>query len=205
MKNLSNRVKPRHLFILQRCEMKAIIFILANISILLFLSCNYEQVTETPKKYDMNTILNDSNWVEIIDTIDVTDQIICLAQELIQGKGTVLQSENYYRELWEKSITEYPMSIINCNNVYVYDSNKVKYETPNVNLNERTVLGYFVITGIANTYRYIYKNDKTNEYLYLLKIRSTSPNYRGDGYFAWTSVPKITEKYSVIFDTTNTD
>ncbi len=185
--------------------MKPLTSLILAIIIVATLSCQKEQPTKYTQNIDLNTILNDSNWVEVTDTVDVKHEIICLAQELIQHKGTVLQSENDYKELWELSVKDYPNSIVNCNRVYRYDSTIVKYKTPNVEFNDRTVLGFSVMTGISNRTRHIYSNDITKEYLYLLNIELTSYAKRGDTYFAWTSVPKIPSDYKVDFDTTITD
>jgi len=184
--------------------MKTLISLVIAIIIVATLSCQKEQATKYTQNIDMNTILNDSNWVEVTDTIDVTHEIICLAEDILRW-GIVLQSESEYKEMWEKSVRDYPNDIINCNKVYVYDSTIVKYKTPNVDFNNRSVLGFFVRTTLANKFRYIYKNEKTKEYLYLLNLELTSFNKIGDGYFAWTSVPKIPIDYKVSFDTTITD
>ncbi|MFC2130888.1 hypothetical protein ACFLSQ_05595 [Bacteroidota bacterium] len=185
--------------------MKKIIILLAAVSVVIFLSCYQEQATQTQQKIDLSAILSDSNWVEITDTVDVTDQIKCLAQPLIQNKGTVFQSENDYKDLWEKSVTEYPDMVINCYGVNVYDSTKVKYQIPDINFNERTVLGYSIVTGPAKWTRCLYMNEQNKLYLHLVHVEIIAHNFRGDGYWCWVSVPKIPDNYKIMFDTTVTD
>jgi|GEM_PF-3700082 len=185
--------------------MKAIIFLLANISIIFFFSCDNEQTTENLKKYDINEILNDSNWIEITDTIDVKDQIKCLAQPLIQNKGLVFQSEQDYKELWEKSIMEYPDWIINCDGITQYDSSKVKYRSPNLNFKIRTVLGYsFCKGGIFQWTKHIYRNDKIKGCLFMVNVLMFDYDDVLSGYLGWASVPKIPDDYKIEFDTTLT-
>jgi hypothetical protein len=166
---------------------------------ILFISCSQDEST----KYENPPIILDENWVEITDTIDVINEITCLSAPLIKW-GTVINSEKDYNDLWERSINEYPNELINCNELR-YDSTKVKFKKPNVDFNERTVLGFSVMTGISNRNRHIYVNDSKKEYLYLLDIELTSYAERGDGYFGWTSIPKIPSDYKIKFDTTITD
>jgi hypothetical protein len=183
--------------------MKNLIIIVIGILCFFLLECRQEPVSQSQKDYSLDEILSDSNWVEITDTVDVTDQIKCLAQNLLKW-GLVLQSENDYRDLWNISMNEYPDNIVFCDGIYRYDSTKVKYKKPNINFNERTVLGFFITTGPAKWYRNIYKNENTKEYIYILHVERTSLNKTGDGYRKWVSIPKTFGEYKVIFDSTFT-
>ena len=185
--------------------MKKLIMLLSLATAVILIACGQKQPTENENNYSLIKILNDSNWVEVTDTVDVTDQIKCLAQNLFNW-GIVFQSENDYRGLWDISISKYPDNIINCNGLYKYDSTKVKYQTPNINFNERTVLGFFIITGPSIRTRHIYKNDSLKECLFelFIKYKSGIRNCRGDGYYAWVSIPKIPSDYKIRFDTTIT-
>ena len=135
--------------------MKKIILIVIGLLLIILLSCGKEQTTQTTQKFDLNKILLDTNWVEITDTVDVTEQIKCLAQPLTQNNGIIFQSENDYKNLWEQSVTDYPEWVINCYGLSVFDSTKVNYQTPDINFIERTVIGVGQTTSPAKFSRFI--------------------------------------------------
>ncbi|MFH1050079.1 MAG: hypothetical protein V1779_04000 [bacterium] len=186
--------------------MKTIIFITATLSIILFLSCGYEPVSQIQKNYDLNEILSDSNWIEITDTVDVTNQIKCLSRTFINW-GNVLQYENDYLELWNKSLIEIKennfnmVHIINCENNVIYDSSKFKYNKPTIDFSNRTVLGFYVSTGRAYFLRRIFINNQSKELFYSLIIQPKSGELILIGYLQWTSIPKIALDYNFMFDT----
>lgn len=184
--------------------MKAKIILLSVLSVLFLLvifACSKEQLTET-QHVNLQEIQNDSNWVEILDTINVTDKITCLASSLIHW-GTVFNSENDYKLIWDKSVNDYPEEIGMCNGMKFNPKlSKPQFYITNINFNERTVLGFDLMTGPAKCQRHIFINDNKKKYLYELQIKVTSNNDRGDGYYNWISISKLKSGYSISFDTT---
>ncbi len=177
--------------------MKQSIIFCAVMIAAIMLSCKQEHATQF-SNYDKYSIANDTNWVEVTDTINV--KLKCL--DLILAKnGVVIKSEADYQNLWNQSIETIrwwkdrpdPDTIYqDCNN----------YSPINIDFDKFSILGYTTITGIAETVRNIYINDKSKTYLHLVHITKIRLEARGDGYFNWVSIPKVKSGYQVLFDTT---
>lgn len=174
---------------------KSIILI---ISFTIFLvTCSKEQPTNLSSNYDKYQIQNDSDWVEITDTMNIN--VLCLDPSLIYT-GKVIMNDNDYRDLWNKSsgFIEMWKNLRHPDSLYA----KCKeYTDLNIDFQRYSLLGFAIITGIAETNRYVYVNHKRKEYLHLLHIIDTSNYKRGDAYYKWVAVPKIPGDYLVKFDT----
>jgi hypothetical protein len=167
--------------------MRTIIFLLANIITLLFFSCGYEQATQATKKYDLKTILNDSNWVEVLDTISFN--IECLDADKMAEKYVIRDTSEYkilYDAIWSGDIYE------KCQ----------EYELPFINFERYSLLGLLTLTGPCKIKRMIFINDIEKKYFYQIEITITSLEKILFTNQNWLLVPKIKSEYEIIFDTT---
>ena len=137
---------------------KTIIFALASI-LMLMISCSEEQPTKFNKiTYDKYQIQNDTNWVEVTDTMSI--DIKCLNGDLISDfKSFVIRDSNEYADL-----ASLRWNYFEC----------IDYELPTIDFTQYTLLGLNTRTGPVLIERSVFKNDSQKKYLYLIKLKITS-------------------------------
>lgn len=164
--------------------MKNIILI---ITIIAFVGCKEETPTEQKvnidKKYTLDELENDPDWVEVtdIDTLDAP----CIHPEIYK-EGKILFNENDFNSLYTESVRTYgELDEEICNNVfskYLIDTTK------------NCVIFYFNKT---NKYplitRRVFKSVDSNKLIYFVEIKRTSGNEGGDIYIDRIKVPKLNE------------
>jgi len=154
-------------------------------------SCKDKSSNVQPK------IQNDSNEF-ITDTVPLNVDCIILSFVNDTPKiSSVYNSDSEYQELLNK----YRSPVLSC----------MDYQLPYVNFNERTVLGYRIITWAkANWGRNVKKIDSLKKIIYYIndtikyKEGLNPPLDQGRELTNFMSIPKIPLGYTVEFDTTFT-
>ena len=155
-------------------------------------SCKQEQATiySPINKY---AIQDDTNWVEVIDTNHLdfcSHQRGAITAEdapsyLKYGTLIIINNAAEYQVLLEQ-LDSIGCSIVN---------------PPNINFEQKTLIGYSIMTGNHSSSAHFYKNNALKKYLYLIEEKLLD-NY--DWLFTlreWTVVPKIDPSFTVEVDT----
>lgn len=171
--------------------MKNIILIIALIA---FIGCDEEAPTEQKvnldKKYTIEELESDPDWVEITD-ID-TLEIPCIWFDLYE-RGKLIKQENEYKQLYDESKVLIENSGLPCNN----DTDSI-----DVDFSNRDLILFEVTTGGDPLFkRKIFKNSISNQYRYLLEITFRSVSKVGFSFTEAISIPKISNDMEMIFDT----
>ncbi|MGA2298435.1 MAG: hypothetical protein ABSG15_12890 [FCB group bacterium] len=156
--------------------MKTILIIsFSIISLIFYFSC--KENSPVSPIYDKHNIQNDSNWVEIIDTMIIIPN--CMYDNSPQPPYIINDSNEY------KSI--------------LLDSCFVG-RRPWVDFSKRTVLGNVTQTNVTDFKYQIFKDDKLKLILYLIEI-DVVYNFGFVSKLHLISIPKISNDYKVYFDT----
>lgn len=181
------------MFVLNRI-MKYIILILA---LLAFWGCDENAPTKNDvkenldKKYTLEELESDPNWVEITD-ID-TLEIPCIWYDLYE-RGKVIRTDAEYKDLYSESKALMEHSEFACKN----DTNYI-----DVDFIKRDLILYEVSTngGSPLFKRKIFKNSKLNQFRYVLEITITDVTKEEALFAEAISITKISNDTEMIFDT----
>lgn len=143
--------------------MKTIKIILSFLILGLY-SCGDESTNPTPKpneeikKYTLEEILTDSNWVEIIDTMHYEDinGFTYLNKNWQNNQLILFNTLNDYNKIESESDTAYEW----------YKPNSLKYD---IDFNLKTLIGVRTETTIVKKSKLFFKNDKLNDINTLLR------------------------------------
>jgi hypothetical protein len=175
---------------------KSIIFCVVMLAVL-FVSCDPEQATQSTT-YDKYSIADDKFWVEVTDTNNL--RLKCIDFMLAEN-GFVIKSETDYKDLWNRSYEKIQWFKNKPDPNYIYRDCNI-YSPLDFDFDSYSILGYSTMTGIAETVRNIYINDRSKTYLHLVHITQTGLEEIGIGYFSLVQLPKLKNGYKVLFDTT---
>ncbi len=172
--------------------------ILLLLALLAFIGCSDDnaptknEVKENlDKKYTLEELESDPNWVEMTD-ID-TLEIPCIWYDLYE-RGKLIKQENEFKQLYEESKVLIENSGLPCNN----DTNYI-----DVDFSKRDLILFEVRTNGGSPWfiRKIFKNSKLNQCRYVLDITIRDVTKEGAGYTEAISIPKISKDTEMIFDT----
>lgn len=172
--------------------MKNIILIIA---IMAFVGCKEETPTEQKvnpdKKYTLEELENDPDWVEITD-ID-TLELPCIWYDLFE-RGKLIKLESEYKDMYNESKDYKDHSeLYYCKD----DTNYI-----NVDFSNRDLILFEVTTGGSPLFkRKIFKNSRLNQYRYLLEITIRSVSKVGLSFTEVITIPNISNNTDMIFDT----
>lgn len=174
--------------------MKKILLILALIA---FWGCDENTPTKNEvkenldKKYTLEELESDPNWVEItdIDTLDIP----CIWYDLYE-MGKLIRTDAEFKNLYNESKALTKHSELPCQN----DTNYIE-----VDFSNRDLILFEVRTngGAPLFKRKIFKNSKLNQCRYLLEITIRDVTKEGAGLTEAISIPKISKDTEMIFDT----
>ncbi len=171
-------------FELVQRKMKSLTSLIFAIFIIAAVACGDEQATEYTQDIDINTILNDKNWVEVTDTMSIN--IECMDGDKI-AENYVIRNTNEYNKL-----LDIRWQYFDCPD----------YELPEIDFNDHTLIGFVTKTGPSEIKRSVYRNDAEEKYFYNIDISITGIEEILIVRNNWLLIPRLEEKYSVIFDTT---
>ena len=173
------------------------ILVLISIMILGLYSCGDESTNLTPnpteetKKYTLEEILADTNWVEITDTLHYEDinGYTYLNNNWANNHLIMFKNLEEYKNIERLSDTTYEW----------YKPNSIKYD---INFDTHTLIGTRTETTIVKKSKIIYINEKLKQYQYFVKIFSTIPETRVFvRSFNFVLIPKIDTTYRFYVDT----
>ncbi len=174
--------------------MKKIILVL---TLLTFLGCDENTPTKNEvkenldKKYTLEELESDPNWVEITD-ID-TLEIPCIWYDLYK-MGKVIRTDAEYKNLYDESKALMEHSEWACKN----DTNYIDVDFSNRDL---ILFEFGPIGGSPLFKRRIFKNSKLNQCIYVLEITIRGGSKVGFNFTEAFSIPKISSDMEMIFDT----
>lgn len=172
--------------------MKKIIYIIAIIA---FVGCKENAPTENKinldKKYTIDELENDPDWVEITD-ID-TLELPCIWFDLFE-RGKLIKQESEYIDLYNES------KAFKDHSELYYCKDDTNYI--NVDFSNRDLILFEVSTGGSPLFRRkIFKNSILNQYRYLLEITIRSVSKVGFSFTEVISIPNISNETEMKFDT----
>ena len=172
--------------------MQNIILILAIIA---FVGCKEETPTEQKvnidKKYTLEELENDPDWVEVTD-ID-TLEIPCIWINLYE-RGKLIKLESEYKDLYSES------KALMDHSEMTYCKDDTNYI--DVDFSNKDLILFEVTTGGDPLFkRKIFKNSISNQYRYLLEITFRSVSKVGFSFTEAITIPNITNDTEMIFDT----
>lgn len=178
--------------------MKTTTIILALIAIFSLAACKDDQPTKaTP--YDKYNIHNDPDWIAITD-IDTVEA--CIATSLFDdAKGLLIKSENEYLNYFNLSLQDEDY-VYSVTKFPQYTNCTTTYQPSNIDYSKRHLILFDLRTGgqpICD--RSIYRNNTTEEILYLVSIQKTTLTLENSGFGEEITIPKIPSGYSFIVDT----
>ena len=181
-------------FLLQTKSMGKMKNIILLIAIIAFVGCDEETPTEQKvnldKKYTIEELESDPDWVEVTD-ID-TLEIPCIWYDLYE-RGKLIKLESEYKDLYEESKILIENSGLPCNN---------NTDIIDVDFSNRDLILFEVTTGGDPLFkRKIFKNSISNQYRYLLEITFRSVSKVGFSFAEAISIPNISIDTEMIFDT----
>ncbi|GAB1370475.1 hypothetical protein MASR1M45_05360 [Candidatus Kapaibacterium sp.] len=163
---------------------KLIILVFASI-FTMFTSCKQEQPTQLSPNYDKHNIQNDTNWVEVTDTMSI--DIKCLNGDLISHlKSFVIRDSIEYTDL-----DTLRWNYFEC----------IDYELPTIDFTQYTLLGLNTRTGPVLIERSVFKNDSKKKYLYLIKLKITNLDEILIHNSNFLLIPKIPDNFTINMDT----
>ncbi|TAL69800.1 MAG: hypothetical protein EPN82_04035 [Bacteroidetes bacterium] len=164
--------------------MKKIIFLsILFVAVIFGISC--QETETTAPTYDKHNIQNDTNWVEITDTIHFYSACLFMGQNKYFTSFVINDSNTY-------------------NNLKYYDAycNDSKY--PYIDFAKKTLLIYSFEHGcIWDDYYHVYRNDIYKKYLFLIVRDIKEPVWILEKTATGIIIPKIKNNYTVDFDTLN--
>ena len=156
-------------------------------------ACSESTVTEPKvdaKKYTLEEILADPNWVEITDTLHY-DDIGQLAPPAIGWKEETMKIitniEDYHK-----------LTVITDTNYFGYKP----IELRQIDFSKYSLIGYFIFEKGHKTKKMYFKNLKTKEVFYYFELIRYKPwgTYEGRRSQNWLLVPKIGVDYKLFYD-----
>ncbi len=174
--------------------MKKILLILALIA---FWGCDENTPTKNEvkenldKKYTLEELESDPNWVEItdIDTLDIP----CIWYDLYE-MGKLIRTDAEFKNLYNESKALTKHSELPCEN----DTNYMDVDYSNRGL---ILFEFGPIGGSPLFKRKIFKNSNLNQFRYVLEITIRSASKVGYNFTEAISLPKISKDTEMIFDT----
>ena len=182
-------------FLLQTKSMGKMKNIILIITIIAFVGCKEETPTEQKvnpdKKYTLDELENDPDWVEVTD-ID-TLELPCIWYDLFES-GKLIKQESEYIDMYNESKDYKDHSeLYYCKD----DTNYI-----NVDFSNRDLILFEVTTGGSPLFkRKIFKNSKLNQYRYLLEITIRSVSKVGFSFTEVITIPNIFNNTDMRFDT----
>lgn len=181
--------------------MKRILFAIMILLTIAFLSCSKEQATESKGNFDMQAILSDSNWVEVIDTSrpdlrcsNKRGGLIDPPEFLEYGKLVVINNKSDYEKLLNRLDS---LALVN-----KFDTaGCTKTNPPQVNFSNKTLLGYSLITGRNKSNTRFFKNTSLKAYKLVIDIKLLDNRLTPYTLRTWLLVPKLDNSYKVEVDT----
>lgn len=165
--------------------------------ILTLFSCKNEAPTEnkltTQKKYTIDELESDTNWVEItdIDTLDLP----CIWLDLFK-MGKIIRNEDEYKTMYNESKAKMDHSEL------PYCKKDTNYI--DVDFSSRSLILFEIRSGGGGPFfkRRIFKNSSLKEYRYILEITiRTAGTKENSGFTEVVSIPKVSIDMNMSFDT----
>lgn len=166
------------------------IIIITSLVLISLISCNKEQATQ-PDNFLMK-IINDTNWVEVTDTIPIL--IDCLDFDKMYNLfNIVVRTKQEYDDLIDTLRSRIKAKDYICDN----------YEFPEIDFDKYSLIGLETRTGPCEIKKKLFRNDSKKEFLYILVISET---INENHLILITNrntllVPKIPSDYIVKMDT----
>lgn len=157
--------------------MKIMVYLILNI--LIFVSCDNQQLVQNQ---------NDIWWIEIIDTLKPNigcNERIGIVSNIPDGLEydslITINNDTDYQNLLKK------LETIGCKN-----QNQVI-----VNFDERTLLGYSLLTGRNVTELTFFKNEKLREYNLVVDVKLLDSTFLPVSVWKWLIVRKLDSNYKI--------
>ena len=170
--------------------MKNIILLLALIA---FVGCKEETPTEQKvnldKKYTLEELENDPDWVEVTD-IDTLDKTPCIWREVIEF-GELVENLDELKVLYKES-DEFDRE---------YSSYCFKADSMNIDFSNRTLILYWIDRHPAEIERKIFRNDNLKQYIYAAGFTGLQGDLVNISFGEVITIPKLNEDYDFKFDT----
>lgn len=172
--------------------MKSIILTLAFLALIVS-SCT-QATPPSPgvnnEKLTLEEIRNDSNWVEIMDTLHLPD---------IEGLNSVYSKWKNATGILITNTSEYNAlsDLLDTTNFHY----KPLELSASLNYDKYSMIGLLTQTTPANRIPYLFKNKTTKSYKYFVKLDAINHTEVLTHNQSWLRVPKIEIDYSITYDT----